>query len=299
MGRRSEQGGDTWAASLASRYCMRYPKAEWSWRTSCKRWVHNDPFFCPTCSHPDRLWKSTPLLALTPRAVSLAQVHRTLCSLILRLCDKICERPLSALVSPSRLGLRERGSRRHVLTCLDPPLFQTSQERHVSSFSPWTRQHWSSVDLLLQRKFLLRQTAELCLLPAQLLPASTCRPPLLKLLHEFVKVVLCLSRPLPNNPKLKVDRDFKVCWIFCFGLKVLNKSIYSMPWVRCAFGNVFFLSIISILLSSILEHNPCIFLVALDSRFVFYCYTSLFSLKWQLWKTERNNFDLVFALESQ
>ena len=48
------------------------------------------------------------------------------------------------------------------------------------------------VDLLLQRKFLLRQTAELCLLPAQQLPASTCRPPLLKLLHVFVKIIICI-----------------------------------------------------------------------------------------------------------
>jgi len=28
--------------------------------------------------------------------------------------------------------------------------------------------------------------------------------------------------------------------LLCFELKVLNGSKYSMPWVRCAFGNVFF-----------------------------------------------------------
>ena len=143
MTRRLGLGKDTWAASLASRYWMRYPKAEWSWSTSCKGRVHNNPFFCQTCSHPDRLWKSTPLLALTPRTVCLAQVHGALRFLILRLCDEICERPLSALIGPSRnFGLRERGSRRHVLACLDPPLFQTSQERHVSLSNPWKRQHW-------------------------------------------------------------------------------------------------------------------------------------------------------------
>ena len=27
-------------------------------------------------------------------------------------------------------------------------------------------------------------------------------------------------------------------WSFCFELKVLNESKYSVPWVRCAFGNV-------------------------------------------------------------
>ena len=61
---------------------------------------------------------------------------------------------------------------------------------------------------------------------------------LAKLLHGFVKVVLCISCPLPNKTKLKFDQDFKVCWSFCFELKVLGKAKYSMPWVSCAFGNV-------------------------------------------------------------
>ena len=59
-----------------------------------------------------------------------------------------------------------------------------------------------------------------------------------KLLHEFVKVVLCIPRPLPNKTKLKFDKYFKAYWSFCFELNVLNK--YSMPWVRCAFSNVLF-----------------------------------------------------------
>ena len=39
--------------------------------------------------------------------------------------------------------------------------------------------------------------------------------------------------------KMKFDQDFKDCWSFCFDLKVLNESKYSMSWARCAFGNVF------------------------------------------------------------
>ena len=65
---------------------------------------------------------------------------------------------------------------------------------------------------------------------------QTCYMDLFKLLHGLV---LCISRSLPNKTKLKFDRDFKACWSFCFELKVLNESIYSMPWVCCAFGNVF------------------------------------------------------------
>ena len=59
------------------------------------------------------------------------------------------------------------------------------------------------------------------------------------LLHGFVNVVLCFSRPLPNKTKLKFDQDFKACWSFCFELKVLNESKYSMSWVCSALGNVF------------------------------------------------------------
>ena len=60
---------------------------------------------------------------------------------------------------------------------------------------------------------------------------------LLKLLHGFVKVILCFSCPLSNNIKLKFDHDVKACWGFCFKIKPLNESKYSMPWVRCAFGS--------------------------------------------------------------
>ena len=63
---------------------------------------------------------------------------------------------------------------------------------------------------------------------------------LLKVLREFVKVVLCISRHLPNKTKLRFDQDFKACWSFCFELKVLkNESKCSMTWFRCAFGNAF------------------------------------------------------------
>ena len=34
-------------------------------------------------------------------------------------------------------------------------------------------------------------------------------------------------------------QDFKSCWSFCFELKLLSGSKYSMPWALCAFGNVY------------------------------------------------------------
>ena len=45
--------------------------------------------------------------------------------------------------------------------------------------------------------------------------------------------------PFSKKNKLKFDHDFKACWSFCFELKVLNESKYSMSWVRCAFGNIY------------------------------------------------------------
>ena len=42
----------------------------------------------------------------------------------------------------------------------------------------------------------------------------------------------------PFDKQNLADQDFKACWSFCFELKVLNESKYSMSWVRCAFGNV-------------------------------------------------------------
>ena len=61
-------------------------------------------------------------------------------------------------------------------------------------------------------------------------------------MHGFVNVVPCVSRPLPNKTKLKFDQEFKAHWSFCSDLKVLIESKYSIPWVRCAFGNVFCLN---------------------------------------------------------
>ena len=58
------------------------------------------------------------------------------------------------------------------------------------------------------------------------------------LAHGFVKIDIKISCPLPNKTKLKGAKDFRAYWSFCFELKVLKKSKYSMPWVRCAFGNV-------------------------------------------------------------
>ena len=38
---------------------------------------------------------------------------------------------------------------------------------------------------------------------------------------------------LCQKNKLKFDQDFKACWSFCFELKVLNESKFSMPWPLC------------------------------------------------------------------
>ena len=61
----------------------------------------------------------------------------------------------------------------------------------------------------------------------------SCYLDLSKLIHGFAKVFLCISRPLANKTKLKFDQDFIAYWSFCLELKVLNKSKYSNPWVRC------------------------------------------------------------------
>ena len=39
--------------------------------------------------------------------------------------------------------------------------------------------------------------------------------------------------PFAKKNKLKFDQDFKACWSFCFELKVLNESKFSMPWPLC------------------------------------------------------------------
>ena len=54
-----------------------------------------------------------------------------------------------------------------------------------------------------------------------------------KLLHGFVKVA-------KQNQAEVWPRFRRLMKLLCFELKVLNGSKYSMPWVRCAFGNVFF-----------------------------------------------------------
>ena len=49
--------------------------------------------------------------------------------------------------------------------------------------------------------------------------------------------------------------DFKSCWSFCFELKLLSGSKYSMPWVLCAFGNVYIWNIELIPLSSLIHQT--------------------------------------------
>ena len=56
---------------------------------------------------------------------------------------------------------------------------------------------------------------------------------------DLLKVVLYVSCSLSNKSMLKFDQKFEAFWSFCFELKVLYESRYSMPWVRYAFGDVF------------------------------------------------------------
>ena len=44
----------------------------------------------------------------------------------------------------------------------------------------------------------------------------------------------------PKLTKLNQAEDFNACWSFCCQLKVLNESKYSIPWILCAFDNVFY-----------------------------------------------------------
>ena len=73
----------------------------------------------------------------------------------------------------------------------------------------------------------------------------SCYMDLSKLLHGFVYVFTrihpsCFMYFLPNKAKLEFNQDFKASWSFCFDLKVLSESKYSMPWVRCAlYCNIF------------------------------------------------------------
>ena len=49
---------------------------------------------------------------------------------------------------------------------------------------------------------------------------------------------MLLYKFYPNHQK--TSYGFKACWSFCFELMVLNDFKYSMPLVRCAFGNIHF-----------------------------------------------------------
>ena len=69
----------------------------------------------------------------------------------------------------------------------------------------------------------------------------------LKLLHGFVKIDTWISLSCYTGDSRLLYIYFLPCakqnqafWSFCFELIVLNESKYSMPWVRCAFGNVFY-----------------------------------------------------------
>ena len=81
---------------------------------------------------------------------------------------------------------------------------------------------------------------------------------LLKLLREFVKVGLCISRHLPNKKKLKFDQAFNACWSFCFELntkgvewvKVLNVLGQLCLW-QC-----FFTLPVNRLTNIVSEHQP-------------------------------------------
>ena len=61
------------------------------------------------------------------------------------------------------------------------------------------------------------------------------RPPVMTVATNF-KSVLALCQTKPSWSLTKISK----LWNFCFALKVLNESKYSMPWVCFAFGNVWY-----------------------------------------------------------
>ena len=64
---------------------------------------------------------------------------------------------------------------------------------------------------------------------------SFTRPPVMTVATNF-KSVLALCQTKPSWSLTKISK----LWNFCFALKVLNESKYSMPWVCFAFGNVWY-----------------------------------------------------------
>ena len=97
--------------------------------------------------------------------------------------------------------------------------------------------------------------------------------------------------PLTNKTKLAFGQDSKVCWSFCFEIKVLNESKYLMPGIRCAFGNVicskYFTSKRSKGLSgSKMWHRKHSIIIALRISHFFAALKSMFqNLKSSLWQT--------------
>ena len=55
-----------------------------------------------------------------------------------------------------------------------------------------------------------------------------------KFLQGFVKLVLCISCPLPKINRLKFDQDFKTCWSFCFEIELLNLAMFAIC-LSCSF----------------------------------------------------------------
>ena len=53
------------------------------------------------------------------------------------------------------------------------------------------------------------------------------------MLHGFVRVSLCIFRPLPNKSKLKFDQDFNAVWSFCSELKVFIESVINVLGPVC------------------------------------------------------------------
>ena len=90
-------------------------------------------YFLQTDSDPDGFWEPAPLPALAPGPICLSQVHWTFFSFVAS--HKVSEGALPAIVPPHPFCFRQRRSRSSILTSFTPSLFQTPQERHVSSFS--------------------------------------------------------------------------------------------------------------------------------------------------------------------
>ena len=87
-----------------------------------------------------------------------------------------------------------------------------------------------------------------------------------KLIHGFVKVVTSTFSPFATQNQAEVWPRFQRHWSFCIEIKLLNESKYSMPWVRCAFGNVCIFVLMHLWYSIVEQRSFAVLAVCVTSK---------------------------------